>query len=447
MDASIWLRGNDLIVKPLTKPEALDKLPFLKREKDKGLYHAKPMYYSIIKKLFPDSKEFFKDDPIWSGKLKTKLQITPRDYQVEAHEAWLKNKKGYIVFVTGAGKTIQAIMAIHELKVPTLVVVPTIDLLMQWKESISKNLDTKDVGILGAGEKDIKPITVATYDSARIHITKLAKFPFVVFDEVHHLPAESNRRIAEGLLSPYRMGLTATPERTDGLHDDLFFLIGEEIIRKGHKELRPYIADFRIEKMSINLSPKETYEYEQNMRIYRGYIGRRRLYRFGRNAYSQLIMRVGRDSEARKALLAHQEARKIALNARKKIEKVLDILENHRDDKVILFSEFNSVVDQISMEYLIPAITYRTKPKERKIILDNFRQGIFTKIVTGRVLDEGVDVPDASVGVIISGTSSERSYIQRLGRLLRPKKTEAVLYELITSGTVEVRSSYRRKLK
>jgi superfamily II DNA or RNA helicase len=105
------------------------------------------------------------------------------------------------------------------------------------------------------------------------------------------------------------------------------------------------------------------------------------------------------------------------------------------------------LVDAISKRLLLPSITYRTPADERKATLTAFRSGAYTKIVTGRVLNEGVDVPDANVAIVVSGSSTPREYIQRLGRVLRPKPGEAVLYELITRGTSEERASRRRRLR
>ena len=135
----------------------------------------------------------------------------------------------------------------------------------------------------------------------------------------------------------------------------------------------------------------------------------------------------------------------IALNAEGKIAKVVELLEKHRDDKVIVFSEFNAMVDILSERLLLPAITYRTPLPERRQVLDRFRSGDYGKLVTGRVLNEGVDVPDANVAIVVSGSSATREYIQRLGRVLRPKQADAMLYELITRRTTEGRSARKRR--
>jgi superfamily II DNA or RNA helicase len=105
-------------------------------------------------------------------------------------------------------------------------------------------------------------------------------------------------------------------------------------------------------------------------------------------------------------------------------------------------------VDDVNRRYFVPSITYKTRPDERKAILDRFRAGLYTKLVSGRVLNEGVDVPDANVAIVISGNATSREYIQRLGRVLRPKADKsqsAILYELISEDTGEVGTAKRRK--
>ncbi len=108
----------------------------------------------------------------------------------------------------------------------------------------------------------------------------------------------------------------------------------------------------------------------------------------------------------------------------------------------------HKLVHRINKALLIPSITYETPPKEREYNLEAFRNGIFTRMVTSKVLDEGVDVPEANVGIILSGSGSVREYKQRLGRILRMKEgKEAVMYEIVTTGTSEVGTSIRRHTK
>ena len=124
---------------------------------------------------------------------------------------------------------------------------------------------------------------------------------------------------------------------------------------------------------------------------------------------------------------------------------ILSLVGARSFDQVILFSEYNQVVDQISRRFCLPSITYKTPTEERRTILERFRSGRYSKLVTGRVLNEGVDVPDCRVAIIVSGDSTKREYIQRLGRVLRPKAGQALLYELVTSSTTEEEMAKRRK--
>ena len=162
--------------------------------------------------------------------------------------------------------------------------------------------------------------------------------------------------------------------------------------------------------------------------------------------FHRFIMKTGSDPEARKALLARNRAIDLALNAPSKVKVLRDLLSQNIDDKVIIFTHHNKLVYQISKEFLIPAITYQTSKEERTEILDKFRSGEYKKVVTSRVLDEGIDVPDATLGVILSGTGSTREFIQRLGRLLRKKEGKnARLIEIVTKETKEVKISQRRR--
>ena len=140
------------------------------------------------------------------------------------------------------------------------------------------------------------------------------------------------------------------------------------------------------------------------------------------------------------------EARRLPFNAEAKLERLRELLARHRRDRIIIFTDSNELVRKISTLFLIPEITYKTPKEERKKIMAMFREGTINAIVTSHVLEEGGDVPEANVAVIISGTGSRREFVQRLGRVLRPKNSKrAVLYEIVTKGTGEVYVSRRRK--
>jgi hypothetical protein len=154
--------------------------------------------------------------------LESRVAMEPRPYQREALAAWRREElRGTVVLPTGAGKTAVAVRAIERTGRSTLVVVPTLALLKQWYSVLSDSFGASiTVGLLGGGYHEITPLSVTTYDSAYIHAERYGdRFALVVYDEVHHLPAEKYAVIPQMLLAPYSLGLTATPERPDGGHE------------------------------------------------------------------------------------------------------------------------------------------------------------------------------------------------------------------------------------
>jgi superfamily II DNA or RNA helicase len=196
----------------------------------------------------------------------------------------------------------------------------------------------------------------------------------------------------------------------------------------------------------VPLSEKERLEYDRRYSQYRGYLQRRGIKIRSAKDYQRFVQRTGRDPEARRALLARNRAMDLAQNSSSKVEYLKGLLEENRDEKAIIFTRHNKLVYRVSREMLIPAITHQTPREEREKILDGFKAGRYLRVVTSQVLDEGVNVPDASLAVILSGTGSGRQFIQRLGRVLRKKGgKQAKLVELVSMGTAETRTSRRRK--
>ena len=466
---TIDLRGRDLTITPpaelleLPTPALLDSLfgPYLpkalraKMGRDKRFHflRTQPIHFSAVKQALRQQQipftVVFEERPTLP--FSTALAIEPRPYQEDALTAWLaQGSAGVVVLPTGAGKTFVAAMAIVETGLWTLAVVPTIDLLQQWRTALATalSLNIDDIGTFGGGEKELKPITIITYDSAALYPRELSRFGLLIFDECHHLPAPTYRLIAESAFTPLRLGLSATPERSDMAHIELDELIGPEVYRRSPAELTEgrYLAQYQEKIIDIALSGEDEIRYAEQRRIYSSFLRRRRIViRSPEDFQQKLIFLSARDPEARTAMLAWREARQIAMNAPAKYSEIERLLHKHAADQVLLFSEYNPVVDQISRRFCLPSITYKTPTEERRTILDRFRTGQYTKLVTGRVLNEGVDVPDCRVAIIVSGNSTKREYIQRLGRILRPKEGEALLYELVTTGTTEEEMAKRRK--
>ncbi len=426
-------------------------IPFGKFDSRSGSYRALAYKYRDIVDYLRNSGVDFEDhvlDNVIPSPLYENVEIELREYQEEAVERWMTDKRGVIVLPTGAGKTHVALKVIRELSVSTLVVVPTLALLDQWLEKLSI-FGEYYVGEFSGRRKELKPITVTTYDSAYINAEELGdKFLLLVFDEVHHLPAESYRQIAEMSIAPYRLGLTAFPEREDRLHELLPDLVGGIVYRLYPDDLSgEYLANYVVERIYVPLTEKELEEYGRRAERFKRFIAKRKIRLSNVEDFREIVMRTGIDEEAYEALRSWDEARKIAFNSKNKLKKLRELLEKHRGDKIIIFTRHNDLVYLISRVFLIPAITHKTDKKERSEILKLFREGKYKAIVSSQVLDEGVDVPDANVGIIVSGTGSSREFVQRLGRILRlaPGKDTAVLYELISKETGEVSVSKRRR--
>ncbi len=378
-----------------------------------------------------------------------KIKVKLRDYQKEAIKSWSQEKMGSIVLPTGAGKTIIGLKIIEMINSPTLIVVPTIDLVKQWTQILSQSFNI-EIGNIGGGTENIQPITVSTYDSAYIKAPFIGnKFLLIVFDEVHHLPAPSYRQIAETYIAPFRLGLTATLEREDHLDTDFPYLIGKTTFRITANELAKnnYLANYVIERKQTFMSEEENQKYKENMAVYHTCLKKIGLNMNSYNSFKRLIMISSRNNLARRALVARNKAIDIALNSRSKMDEIRKILSENKNIKTIIFTQHNKLVYDISNAFLIPFITYKSSKEEREDVLGGFKDGRYKAIVTSKVLDEGIDVPDAQLGILVSGTGSSREFVQRLGRLLRPKNDnqQARLIEIVSSGTSETLTSKRRQ--
>ncbi|WP_135302328.1 DEAD/DEAH box helicase [Haloarcula amylovorans] len=372
-----------------------------------------------------------------------------RGYQQTALAAWRDaGDRGCLELPTGSGKTVIGIAAMVALGTPALVVVPTIDLVEQWQRELEREFD-RPIGRLGGGEQRVEAVTVATYDSAYLRADELGdQFGLVVFDEVHHLGGEGYRDIARLLAAPARLGLTATFERPDGAHEVVEELVGPLVHRVEIDDLAgDHLADYDIKRIEVALTPEERERYEDQQGTFTDYLARSGIELRSGSDYQELVKRSGTDPAAREALLAKQRAREVMMNARRKVERLAELLDRHRDDRIIVFTAYTDLVYRLSERFLLPAITHETGAGERREILERFRDGTYSRVVTANVLDEGVDVPDANVAVVLSGSGSEREFTQRLGRILRPKADDsrALLYELVTEETAEERVSRRRR--
>ncbi|MDQ4073869.1 MAG: DEAD/DEAH box helicase, partial [Thermoproteota archaeon] len=405
----------------------------------------------IIKDQSQENKEEKRQNPeLGYGIIQSSRLL--RDYQTEALNKWMENgKRGCIVLPTGAGKTVIALKAIETTNVSTLIVVPTINLMDQWEQSLRHSMNGKTpIGKLGGGHETINAITVTTYDSAYLKSSYLGnKFEFLIFDEVHHLASEKYSLIAEQFISPYRLGLTATLEREDGRHTILTMLVGNVVFKRDFAELanQNHLAKYKLRKITVSMLPNEIKEYNKIMQEYKNLLKESRI--FFPIRLEKLVLLSANSTKLRKALLLRNEATELALNSKAKITELERILRDYQKEKIIIFTIHTRLAYAISNRFLVPVITHKTKNEERNEILEGFKKGKYRIISTTRVLDEGIDVPDANVGVILSGTGSKREFIQRLGRLLRPKQGKentAELIEIVSMDTSEVFTSNKRKI-
>lgn len=377
-----------------------------------------------------------------------KQEREPFPHQTEALESWWKRQgRGVVVLPTGTGKTHLAVLAIHRAGRPALVITPTIDLLNQWYDEMNQAFGVP-IGILGGGYFEMQPLTVTTYDSAYIHLERWGnRFGLIIFDECHHLPGPTYMAAAIGSIAPYRLGLTATPERADGQESLLADLIGPLVYRREIKHLAgAFLAEYETVRRYVSLSDDEQKQYQRARDQYRRFVEERGITFGSPSGWQRFLQETCRSQEGRAAFLAYREQKRLAQAAPSKLQELEKLLAKHRQDRVLIFTYDNATVYQIARRFLVPAITHQTKTKERKLILDRFQTGEYPIVVTSQVLNEGVNVPAANVGIVLSGTGSVREHVQRLGRLLRKLgDKQALLYEVITRDTAEEFTSERRR--
>ena len=414
------------------------------------LWRAQACFYrDILEHLRRDNRPLTNTAPRYN-RLDLALESSTKahPHQRESLEGWHRNdRRGVVVLPTGSGKSRVGLMAIAEVQRSTLVIAPTIDLMNQWYDLLCDAFDS-EVGLLGGGYHEVRDLTVSTYDSAYMHMERYGnRFGLIVFDEVHHLPGEVFSHAAEMAIAPCRLGLTATPERADGRHVLLDSLVGPTVYEKGIRDLcGDYLAEYKVERRQVQMVAEERSAYETSHAEYRSFLASKNIKLGSLQGWRHFVRLSTRSSAGRRAMLAYRRHRKIALGTISKLRVLEDILKTHPRDHVLIFTNDNETVYEISRSFLIPAITHQTRTRERREILQDFNAGVCLALVTSKVLNEGVNIPDANVAVVLSGSATIREHVQRLGRILRRRRgKEALLYEVISTDTVEDRISARRR--
>lgn len=371
------------------------------------------------------NKYGFNLNPVISGGRKFGM----RDYQrasVEVFHAGGSNEggSGVVVLPCGAGKTIVGIGVMQIIGAETLILVTNTLSIRQWKNEILDKTDIppEDIGEYSGETKEIKPITIATYnilthrkkkgnDFTHFHIFSANNWGLIVYDEVHLLPAPVFRMTSE-LQAKRRLGLTATLVREDGLEEDVFSLIGPKKYDVPWKELeqKSWIAEAKCVEIRV---PME----------------------------EELRMKYSVSDDREKFRLASENKEKL---------KAIDILmKRHSQSNLLIIGQYINQLELISQTFKIPLITGKTPLGERQELYNAFRNGEIKSLVVSKVANFSIDLPDANIAIQVSGTfGSRQEEAQRLGRILRPKKDNntAVFYSLISRDTSEERFGQNRQL-
>jgi superfamily II DNA or RNA helicase len=364
---------------------------------------------------------------------------TLRPYQEAAVRAWTAlGRRGIVVLPTGAGKTRLAIAAIAELGLRTLILVPTRALLEQWEQELARFYDGL-IGVVGDGACRLTSVTIMTFESAYRRLDDFGgSFGMLVVDEAHHFGTGIRSEALEMCVAPIRLGLTATaPSGGSAAEARLSDLIGPIAYEVLLGELvGTHLAELEIVTLRVPLEDDEAREYERLARPFLELRGT--LLRAHPGADWASCMRLIVEQGGRKAIGAFHEACALAAFPRRKAALLGRLLTEHRADQTLVFTARADDAYAISEAHLIPVVTSETARAERKEILARFADGRYRALVSARVLNEGVDVPEARVAVIVSGALGLREHVQRIGRVLRPRDGKrALVYELVTSGTIE----------
>jgi DNA excision repair protein ERCC-3 len=341
-----------------------------------------------------------------------------RDYQVSSATALIGDRGagtgfGTIVLPCGAGKTVVGMEVMSMLKTNTLILTTNVAAVHQWiAELLDKtDLDPENIGEYTGDSKNVRPVTVATYQILTWRAKKDGVFPhfrlfrerawgLIIYDEVHLLPAPVFRVTAE-LQTVRRLGLTATLVREDGCEGDVFSLVGPKRYDVPWKDLegQGWIATARCTEIRVDVSGDYEIEY--------AVAGLRQKYR----------------------IASENPAKTPVINA---------LLARHRDDSVLVIGQYVKQLEEIAASLGVPIITGKTPNAERERIYADFRAGTVKTIVVSKVANFAIDLPDASVAIQVSGTfGSRQEEAQRLGRILRPKEKGSHFYTIVTARTVE----------
>jgi len=350
-----------------------------------------------------------------------------RDYQRMASDSFymagsIQGGHGTVVLPCGSGKTIVAMNIMAKIKMHTLILCTSVAAVHQWIREILDKTDVKreDIGEYTGDKKEIKPITVCTYQILIYRKTKESPFThfdlfltnkwgFIIYDEVHLLPAPIFKVTSE-IQGTRRLGLTATLIREDGCEKDVFCLIGPKKYDTPWKvlEKQGWIAEAKCYEIKIPLAEDFLMDY----------------------LTSDLKLKFN-----------------IAAKNYLKYNVLKDLLVRHYGLSILIIGHFIDQLKDISDKLNAPLITGKTPNEEREILYKKFRFGENKVLVVSKVANFSIDLPEASVLIQISGTyGSRQEEAQRLGRILRPKENNtSYFYSLTTKDTLEEEYAHKRQ--
>ncbi|MEM0021867.1 MAG: DEAD/DEAH box helicase [Fervidicoccaceae archaeon] len=453
MSAYLLLSGNRILLRSnfFLKGILGNLSGFITYDRDLKAYIIPPgKYFELLETLnskgvkIDDRTSIMKSIPL---NFEVELRAELRDYQIEAISKWLENgKRGIVALPTGSGKTIIGIAAIAKARERTLIITYTKEQLNQWIEMIMKytNIPSSMIAPFYSEEKRLAPITVSTYQTAFRYIDQLSfRYSFLIVDEVHHLPADKFREIALGMYSPVRMGLSATVIREDGRHVDLFPLMGGIVYYKTPQEMvdKGYLAPYETFIIKVRLTDEERARYERLKESYKNITKG--------IPFKEVLARAQKGNPLMaRALKIHNEMLQIYQKAKEKEKTVMNLVKKELEagSKILVFTQYVDQAEELGKLLGAGVLTGETDPKQRRKILEEFKASEKGVLVLTTVGDEGLDIPDVNVGIIVAGTGSRRQFVQRLGRLLRPSPGKiAKLYEIVTTGTAEEAQMKKRK--
>jgi len=376
--------------------------------------------------------------------------ITLRKFQQEAYDAWLANGcVGVLKAVTGSGKSYVALKTVEVNPSGVLVIVPTVALLNQWKAHLGK-LGLR-CGLVGNGCKEFKNITIAVINSLRGE--DISQFRLIIADELHRYFSNENYKVIKFIANDSAnnkymgsfLGLSATPERADLVNFEQFIQKVPIIYEHDLEDAVLYgsICKFEVKREWCCLSDVEQAIYDRASETIK-----QQLDFYGGFHLAMAVMQRGR---ARRLSEAINERKQVLANSTAKIQKTAELI-NLLGKKVIVFSEFIDSLELLKkyIKQTIPVCEYHSKmkKKERATQIETFKTTPGAVLLSARALDEGLDIPECDTAIVMSGSSKNRQFVQRLGRILRPGKDKiATSIEIVIKGTIDERWSRTRRIK